>query len=131
LEQPCPLPPSPCRSPLPSHPPRPAPGDALLHRHENGGVFGEEGWQGTRDPLPTPRCCPWGGGKGLRGCRRSRASPGGCRAARSWGKSRLKRRQHIPPCTISACCGLSCFKLRKTEGGMLLQAPESERERSS
>lgn len=54
-------------------------------------------------------------------------SPRSHGAGRSWGKMRLKRRRRIPHCTLSACCGLSCFKLWKTEGGMLLQMPERER----
>lgn len=54
---------------------------------------------------------------GFWGCCRSGASPGGSRAAKSQRETRLKRRRHIPQCTISACCGLSCFQLRQTEGG--------------
>lgn len=38
----------------------PMPGDALQQRHEIRGVFGEEGWQGTRHPPPRAVALPVG-----------------------------------------------------------------------
>lgn len=82
----------------------------------------------ARGMLPSCAVAPGGWRGGLAGHRAARgvrgrgghaswASPGGCGAARSGGERRLKRRRRIPQCTRSACCGLSCFRRRKTEGG--------------
>lgn len=101
--------------------------DALQQCHEIGGVFGEEGWQGTRHPPPHAAVLPVGRWERAAQPPPEQGFPGRLRSCQIPGRNKAKEETAHSSMYYFCLLRIIVFQAKENRsGGMLLQMPERE-----